>query len=86
VRIELWFAFVDLSVFTPFGDENGDDESVRVLTADRGTSGRWSTGNADVLISARADELTPASPWRVALVCRRPAIGEASNQMGRCSP
>jgi len=45
VRIERRFAFVDLAVFTPFGDDNGDDESVRVLTADRGTSGRWSAGN-----------------------------------------
>jgi len=27
VRIERWFAFVDLSAFTPFDDEHGDDES-----------------------------------------------------------
>jgi class 3 adenylate cyclase len=32
VRVERWFAFVDLSGFTSFGDEFGDDESVRVLT------------------------------------------------------
>jgi len=32
VRVDRWFAFVDLSGFTSFGDENGDDESVRVLT------------------------------------------------------
>jgi class 3 adenylate cyclase len=32
VRVERWFAFVDLSGFTSFGDEFGDEESVRVLT------------------------------------------------------
>jgi len=32
VRVERWFAFVDLSGFTSFGDEMGDEESVRVLT------------------------------------------------------
>ena len=32
MRVERWFAFVDLSGFTSFGDEYGDDESVRVLT------------------------------------------------------
>ena len=32
MRVERWFAFVDLSGFTSFGDEFGDDESVRVLT------------------------------------------------------
>jgi class 3 adenylate cyclase len=32
VRVERWFAFVDLSGFTSFGDEYGDEESVRVLT------------------------------------------------------
>ena len=32
MRVERWFAFVDLSGFTSFGDEHGDDESVRVLT------------------------------------------------------
>jgi class 3 adenylate cyclase len=36
VRVERWFAFVDLSGFTSFGDEFGDDESVRVLTLFRG--------------------------------------------------
>jgi adenylate cyclase len=35
VRVERWFAFVDLSGFTSFGDEFGDDESVRVLTSFR---------------------------------------------------
>jgi class 3 adenylate cyclase len=32
VRVNRWFAFVDLSGFTSFGDEFGDEESVRVLT------------------------------------------------------
>jgi len=45
--------FVDLVVLTPFGDENGDDESVLVLMVDRGTSGRWSTGPADHLVRVR---------------------------------
>ncbi len=32
MRVERWFAFMDLSGFTSFGDEFGDDASVRVLT------------------------------------------------------
>ena len=32
MRVDRWFAFVDLAGFTSFGDEYGDDESVRVLT------------------------------------------------------
>lgn len=32
MRVNRWFAFVDLSGFTSFGDEFGDEESVRVLT------------------------------------------------------
>ena len=36
VRVDRWFAFVDLSGFTSFGDQHGDDESVRVLTLFRG--------------------------------------------------
>jgi class 3 adenylate cyclase len=35
VRVDRWFAFVDLSGFTSFSDERGDDESVRVLTTFR---------------------------------------------------
>jgi class 3 adenylate cyclase len=35
VRVDRWFAFVDLSGFTSFGDEFGDDASVRVLTVFR---------------------------------------------------
>ena len=36
MRVDRWFAFVDLSGFTSFGDEFGDDASVRVLTVFRG--------------------------------------------------
>ena len=35
MRVDRWFAFVDLSGFTSFGDEFGDEESVRVLTVFR---------------------------------------------------
>ena len=35
MRVDRWFAFVDLAGFTSFGDEHGDDESVRVLTVFR---------------------------------------------------
>ena len=36
MRVDRWFSFVDLSGFTSFGDQFGDDESVRVLTVFRG--------------------------------------------------
>ncbi len=36
MRVDRWFSFVDLSGFTSFGDEFGDDDSVRVLTVFRG--------------------------------------------------
>jgi class 3 adenylate cyclase len=36
MRVDRWFAFVDLSGFTSFGDEFGDEASVRVLTLFRG--------------------------------------------------
>jgi class 3 adenylate cyclase len=35
VRVDRWFSFVDLSGFTSFGDEYGDEASVRVLTTFR---------------------------------------------------
>ena len=35
MRVDRWFSFVDLAGFTSFGDEYGDDESVRVLTVFR---------------------------------------------------
>ncbi|MDZ4825654.1 MAG: adenylate/guanylate cyclase domain-containing protein [Actinomycetota bacterium] len=31
MRVDRWFAFVDLSGFASFSDEHGDEESVRVL-------------------------------------------------------
>ncbi len=36
MRVERWFSFVDLSGFTSFGDQFGDEASVRVLTLFRG--------------------------------------------------
>src|SRR3954447_4632773 len=36
MRVNRWFAFVDLSGFTSFGDQFGDEASVRVLTLFRG--------------------------------------------------
>ncbi|MGQ0825241.1 MAG: adenylate/guanylate cyclase domain-containing protein [Actinomycetota bacterium] len=35
MRVDRWFAFVDLSGFTSFTDEHGDEASVRVLTTFR---------------------------------------------------
>jgi class 3 adenylate cyclase len=43
VRVERAFAFVDLSGFTSFSDQNGDDESVRVLTLFRSAARRVAT-------------------------------------------
>ena len=43
MRVNRWFAFVDLSGFTSFGDEFGDDESVRVLTLFRQASRQVAT-------------------------------------------
>jgi class 3 adenylate cyclase len=43
MRVERAFAFVDLSGFTSFSDENGDDESVRVLTLFRSAARRVAT-------------------------------------------
>jgi adenylate cyclase len=43
VRVERAFAFVDLSGFTSFSDENGDEESVRVLTLFRSAARRVAT-------------------------------------------
>jgi class 3 adenylate cyclase len=43
VRVERAFAFVDLSGFTSFSDEHGDDESVRVLTLFRGAARKVAT-------------------------------------------
>jgi class 3 adenylate cyclase len=43
VRVERSFAFVDLSGFTSFSDEHGDDESVRVLTLFRSAARKVAT-------------------------------------------
>jgi adenylate cyclase len=43
VRVERWFSFVDLSGFTSFGDQFGDDESVRVLTVFRAATRQVAT-------------------------------------------
>src|SRR2546423_1133610 len=43
VRVERAFAFVDLSGFTSFSDQNGDDESVRVLTLFRAAARKVAT-------------------------------------------
>src|SRR5690242_10629816 len=43
VRVERAFAFVDLSGFTSFSDENGDEESVRVLTLFRSAARKVAT-------------------------------------------
>jgi class 3 adenylate cyclase len=43
VRVERAFAFIDLSGFTSFSDEHGDEESVRVLTLFRSAARRVAT-------------------------------------------
>lgn len=43
MRVERAFAFVDLSGFTSFSDEHGDDESVRVLTMFRSAARKVAT-------------------------------------------
>lgn len=35
MRVDRWFAFVDLSGFTSFSDEHGDEDSVELLTSFR---------------------------------------------------
>jgi adenylate cyclase len=70
VRVERWFAFVDLSGFTSFGDEFGDDESVRVLTLFRSAVRTVATdfgvriakwlGDGCMLVSVDAPQLVAA--------------------------
>lgn len=43
MRVERAFAFVDLSGFTSFSDQHGDDESVRVLTLFRSAARKVAT-------------------------------------------
>ena len=77
MRVERWFAFVDLSGFTSFGDEFGDDESVRVLTLFRGAVRQVATefgvriakwlGDGCMLVSVDAAHLVAAVPRLEAL-------------------
>src|SRR6476661_7547614 len=70
MRVDRWFAFVDLSGFTSFGDEFGDEESVRVLTIFRGAVREVATefgvriakwlGDGCMLVSVDADKLVGA--------------------------
>jgi class 3 adenylate cyclase len=73
MRVDRWFAFVDLSGFTSFGDEFGDEESVRVLTVFRAAVRQVATefgvriakwlGDGCMLVSVDASQL-------VGSVCR----------------
>ena len=70
MRVERWFAFVDLSGFTSFGDEFGDYESVRVLTLFRSAVRTMATdfgvriakwlGDGCMLVSVEAPQLVAA--------------------------
>ncbi|HEV7525172.1 MAG TPA: adenylate/guanylate cyclase domain-containing protein [Acidimicrobiia bacterium] len=72
MRVERWFAFVDLSGFTSFGDQFGDDESVRVLTLFRGAVRTVATdfgvriakwlGDGCMLVSVDPAQLVAAVP------------------------
>jgi len=72
VRVERWFSFVDLSGFTSFGDQFGDEESVRVLTLFRGAVRQVATdygvriakwlGDGCMLVSVDAGNLMAAVP------------------------
>ena len=72
MRVERWFAFVDLSGFTSFGDQFGDDESVRVLTLFRGAVRQVATdfgvriakwlGDGCMLVSVDPAQLVAAVP------------------------
>ena len=73
MRVNRWFAFVDLSGFTSFGDQFGDEASVRVLTMFRGAVRQIATdfgvriakwlGDGCMLVSVEPGQL-------VAAVCR----------------
>ena len=70
MRVDRWFAFVDLAGFTSFGDEHGDDESVRVLTVFRAIVRNVATdygvriakwlGDGCMLVSVAPDQLVAA--------------------------
>ena len=84
MRVERWFAFVDLSGFTSFGDQFGDDESVRVLTLFRGAVRQVATdfgvriakwlGDGCMLVSVDAAQLV-ADPHPQPLRRHRPPAG-----------
>ena len=70
MRVDRWFAFVDLSGFTSFGDEFGDEESVRVLTLFRSAVRKVATdfgvriakwlGDGCMLVSVEPTQLVAA--------------------------
>ena len=70
MRVDRWFAFVDLSGFTSFGDEFGDEASVRVLTLFRGAVRQIATdfgvriakwlGDGCMLVSVEPSQLVAA--------------------------
>ncbi len=70
MRVERWFSFVDLSGFTSFGDQFGDDESVRVLTVFRAATRQVATdfgvriakwlGDGCMLVSVEPGQLIAA--------------------------
>src|SRR3954447_18101450 len=78
VRVDRWFAFVDLSGFTSFGDQFGDEESVRVLTLFRSAVRKVATdfgvriakwlGDGCMLVSVEPGQL-------VAAVCELEQLG-----------
>ena len=61
MRFERWFAFVDLSGLTSFGDKHGDD-AVRVLTAFRG-SVPAQPDNPDVPRGRRLVQISRVMAW-----------------------
>ena len=72
MRVERWFSFVDLSGFTSFGDEFGDDASVQVLTVFRAAVREVATdfgvriakwlGDGCMLVSVDPAQLVAAVP------------------------
>jgi class 3 adenylate cyclase len=70
MRVNRWFAFVDLSGFTSFGDQFGDEESVRVLTLFRSAVRKVATdfgvriakwlGDGCMLVSVEPGQLVAA--------------------------
>ncbi len=77
MRVDRWFAFVDLSGFTSFSDEFGDDASVQVLTMFRAAVREIATdfgvriakwlGDGCMLVSVQPHQL-------IASVCKLEAL------------